>query len=150
MMKRKVFGIALGGCVIALVAAATAFAQMPGETIRATIPFDFTVRGKTLPAGQYEIRRLGDEADNLEIANLNQHQDHVVFETESKQSSHTPKRGELVFHRYGDTYFLSQVWTPGLATGRELITTRQERNLKREMASNGLNSEPETVAVTIN
>jgi hypothetical protein len=150
MMKRKVFGIALGGCVIAIAAVATAFAQMPGEPIRATIPFDFTVQGRTLPAGTYEIRRISGEAGDLEIANLTDHHDHVFFETESKQTLRAPKRGELVFHRYGDTYFLSQVWTPGLETGRELTTSRQERTLKREMASNGLQSEPDTVAVTLN
>jgi len=149
-MKRKVFGIALGGCVIAIAAVATAFAQMPGEPIRATIPFDFTVQGRTLPAGKYEIRRIGEQAGGLEIANLTDHHDHVFFETASKQTLRVPKRGELVFHRYGDTYFLSQVWGPGLETGRELATSRQERTLKREMASDGVKSEPETVAIALN
>jgi hypothetical protein len=42
---------------------------------------------------------------------------------------------KLVFHRYGDTYFLSAVWVTSNTTGRELARSRAERELadKTEM-----------------
>ncbi len=54
-------------------------------------------------------------------------------------------KAEIVFHRYGDSYFLSEVFAGGDETGRELHPSRQERILRREMASN--KTEPETVAL---
>ena len=38
----------------------------------------------------------------------------------------------LVFNKYGDEYFLSQVWKPGINTGSELRKVRREL----EVASN--------------
>jgi hypothetical protein len=39
--------------------------------------------------------------------------------------------GKLVFHRYGDRYFLSQVWGTDQSTGSQLQKTAQERELAR-------------------
>ena len=40
---------------------------------------------------------------------------------------------KLVFHRYGERYFLSEVWTG--ESGRQLLKSRQERAIERELAS---------------
>ena len=148
-MKRRVLGIAFGGALLALMSV-TAFAQLPGAPIRANIPFDFTVRGRTLPAGLYEISRITDEPGGLEIANIDHRSEHALIETEPVQQSKIPKRGEVVFHRYGDTYFLYEVWTPGMETGREIERSRSERALERDMAMGGKQAQPETVAIAIN
>jgi hypothetical protein len=148
-MKKRVLGIAFGGALLALMSV-TAFAQLPGAPIRANIPFDFTVRGRTLPAGHYEISRINDEPGGLEIANIDHRSEHALFETEPVQQSKIPNRGEIVFHRYGDNYFLYEVWTPGLETGREIETSRRERALERDMAMGGKQAQAETVAIAIN
>jgi hypothetical protein len=70
MMRRQVFITALACGLIALVAGATAYAQLPGTALRATIPFDFNVRGKVLPAGDYEIKRITDQPGGLIISSL--------------------------------------------------------------------------------
>ena len=142
---RKVFSAALTCGLLAVVAAATAYAHFPGTAIRATIPFDFNVRGKILPAGEYEIQRITDSPDGLVIRNVNDKHDYVMFETESVEPRTIPNRDEIVFHRYGDSYFFSEVLTAGEETGRELAPSRAERQLRREMASN--KTEPETVAL---
>ena len=41
-------------------------------------------------------------------------------------------KSTLVFHRYGDEYFLSEVWPAGAATGREFPKSRAERELVTE------------------
>jgi len=147
-MKKQMFGALATGCLLALIIAVPARAQMPGTSIRANIPFDFIVRGRTLPAGKYEVLRLTDSPEVLEIRNVNDKRDHAAFETEAFQANQIANRTELVFNRYNDTYFLSEVVTSGEKTGREAFPSHAERRLRREMASN--NREPETVAVEMN
>jgi hypothetical protein len=146
-MKKQIFSAVVTGCLLALMMAVPAHAQTPGTTIRATIPFDFIVRGKTLPAGNYEIRRISDSPEGLVIRNVNEKRDHAMFQTEPVEPREIPNRSEIVFHRYGDSYFLSEVLTDGEETGQELVPSRAERRLRSEMASNG--AEPETVALAV-
>jgi hypothetical protein len=145
MMRKKVFMTTLTCGLIAVVAAATAYAQLPGTALRATIPFDFSVRGKVLPAGEYEIKRITDEPGGLVISSLNDKHERVMFETIPVEAGSISSRSEFVFQRYGDSYFLSEVIAGGEQIGRELLPSRQEKNLKREMAS--IKTEPETVAL---
>jgi len=104
------------------------------------------VKGKTLPAGQYEIRRLMDEPIGLLLRNMHDKHDEVVFETEPKIERSTPGRDELIFTRYGDSYCLSEVVTAGEQTSEEINPSYRERELRREMMSQN-NTQPETVTV---
>ena len=144
-MRKRVFSAALTCGLLAAVAVATAYAQMPGTTLRTRIPFDFSIRGKILPAGDYEIKRINDEPDVLVISSIDDRHEKAIFHTEPVEARKIPSKGEVEFHRYGDSYFLSEIFTGGEQTGRELRLSRQERDLKREMASN--KTEPETVAL---
>jgi hypothetical protein len=146
-MKKQIFSVVVTGCLLALMIAAPARAQMPGTTMRVTIPFDFIVRGKTLPAGNYEIKRVGDSPAGLIVQNVNEKREHLIFETESLETRNIPDRSEIVFNRYGDSYFLSEVLTAGEELGREVTPSRAERQLRREMASN--RTEPESVALAV-
>ena len=79
---KKFFSVVVIGSVLIVLVAATAQAQLPGTAIRATIPFDFKVQGRTLPAGNYEIRRINDEPMGLLIQNVNHRRDEAMFQTE--------------------------------------------------------------------
>src|SRR5688500_17599341 len=68
-IMKKFFSIIATGSLLTLMAVA-AHAQLPGAAIRASIPFDFNVRGRTLPAGHYEIWRINDEPGGLIIRNV--------------------------------------------------------------------------------
>jgi hypothetical protein len=48
------------------------------------------------------------------------------------RASEAQENAKLIFHKYGDQYFLSQIWTPGGNTGRELLTQAQERQLAKD------------------
>jgi len=147
-MKRKVFTVMATCCFLALGGAATAHAQLAGTTLRAMIPFDFSVRGKTLPAGEYEIKRITMAPDGLIISGVN-NREHEIFDTEPVSRWKAPNRGEIIFHRYGDSYFLSEVFAGGEQAGREVPVSDQEKTLRREMASNGNKAEPEKVAIAV-
>jgi hypothetical protein len=145
---KKLFSVLVIGSVLTLLIAGTARAQLPGTVIRASIPFDFIVRGRTLPAGRYEITRITDEPIGLMIRSLDHKHDEAVFETEPVYFRNTTRKDELVFHRYGDSTFLSEIVTAGEETGEELAPSHAERKLQREVARNQV--EPETVTVAWN
>ena len=144
-MKLQILGTLATGILLALMTAAPAQAQMTGTALRVAIPFEFIVSGKTLPAGNYEVRRINDSPEGLVIRNIIDKHDHVMFETEAVEAKKIPKRSEIIFHRYGDTYFLSEVFTGGEQMGRELPASRAERQIRYEAARNQI--KPETVAL---
>ncbi len=41
------------------------------------------------------------------------------------------KQSKLVFHRYGDRYFLAQLWVAGSDSGRELAQSPREMEVAR-------------------
>ena len=63
-------------------------------------------------------------------------------------AAEAPSKDVLVFNRYGDTYFLSEVETASEQTARELFPSRKERHLRQQMAKNMF--EPQTVEVACN
>ena len=143
---KKFVSLVAAGCLLSLLVVGSARAQEPGTSIRVQIPFDFTVRGRTLPAGEYEVRRINDEPIGLLLSNMHDKHDNVVFETEPKIERSTPRRDELIFTRYGDSYFLSEIETAGEQTGEELSPSHRERELRREMMTRN-QAAPETVTV---
>ncbi|HJX92527.1 MAG TPA: hypothetical protein VJ372_18650 [Pyrinomonadaceae bacterium] len=47
----------------------------------------------------------------------------------------TPKNeSTLVFHRYGDQYFLEQIWRDGEQEGTQVPETRSERTIRHQLA----------------
>jgi hypothetical protein len=114
-----------------LLAAVAANAQSPRSQVT-SIPFDFVVGQKTLPAGKYVVKPNRGISDSAWLVQSTDGHDTVVISTRSVQASKTPKKTKLVFNKYGDKYFLSQIWTDGSDSGRELIRRKQERELERE------------------
>jgi hypothetical protein len=154
IMKKWIFSAVATACVLVSMIVVPAQAQMmPGTTMHVVVPFDFIVREKILPAGRYEIKRLNDSTELLVVRNINDRHDQVVIDTESVEPRAIPNNSEVVFHRYGDSYFLSEVLTAGEQTGEELAPSRAERHLRREMASNNIASnntaEPETISLAV-
>ena len=145
---KKLIGL-IAGSLLPLLLVGSAYAQLPGIPIRASIPFDFSVRGKTLPAGQYEVTRINDEPEGLLLRNVHDKHDYVVFVTEPKDGRKIPNRNLLIFNRYGESYFLSEVVTAGIQTGQELTPSHEERALRREMMAKN-QVEPQTVTVASN
>lgn len=135
MRRQFVKGLTMLMLIIALAfvsAVATANAQSSGNLI-AQVPFDFIVGDKTLASGEYTVRSIGNAGDAVAIKNSDV-KDHSALRLTGrtgKQSNDTQAR--LIFHRYGDRYFLSQVWMSGDSVGRELLKSRQERAIQREL-----------------
>jgi hypothetical protein len=118
-MKQKLWQVV--GFLAALLAASTAVAQSNASGIIADIPFAFTVGNRTLPPGRYTVARLNEKI--LWIFNSqNQGTAALNYQVEGK----APDGSKMVFHRYGNAYFLSEVWVAGSRTGREVLRSRSE------------------------
>jgi hypothetical protein len=86
-------------------AAATVSAQLTNK-VTVKIPFSF-VAGKTaLPAGVYTVER---SALNLLILRNTDGEGSAIFSTSLGDADARLARTELLFSRYGEEYFLSQV-----------------------------------------
>lgn len=97
-----------------------------GNTVSANIPFEFTVNGKTLPAGNYLVTR-GSAPGALTIRNAKKGMAAVAI----VQGAENGKSGKasLSFRRYGNQYF----WA-GVSDGNsvsELPISKAERRAAR-------------------
>jgi len=129
--------------VLGVLTSVSAHAQA-GRQFTVTIPFNFYVAGKTLPAGQYHVRRSTEDSEGLVLRGTDGRTGLFVL-TRGIQNKEVQQESKLVFRRYGDQYFLGEVWISGRSTGRELPSSRKERLTKQESAKHGGN--PEKVAV---
>ena len=106
-MKCNVYGALLLIALALLVSVPMTQAQ--GRT-RANVPFDYTLDQKTMPAGAYEIGSVGSQL--LMVRNLDTREDRLVIEpmrVQALEGVGTP-HAKLVFRKYGDQYFLAEIW----------------------------------------
>src|SRR5262249_24345036 len=105
------------------------------NVIRVSIPFDFTLGEKNFPAGKYIVQQLFQNTTNGIMIRSEDGKATVMRLTSSVQSSAPKNDAELIFHRYGNQYFLSEVWAAGENTGFQLPESRGERILERGLGA---------------
>ena len=137
MSNQIVKSLAIISLVVGLALFATAKSasgQSSSRAVTADIPFDFIVGDKTLPSGKYMVSPATSDGQGLKI--INSTGKGAAFRLANSVTHKNDNRGaRMVFHRYGDQYFLAQVWS-GDEYGRELLPSKRERNLRLELASN--------------
>ncbi|MEK6281971.1 MAG: hypothetical protein AABN95_16575 [Acidobacteriota bacterium] len=126
-MVMLVVAIALGTAV------ASANAQSAKKVV-AEIPFDFVVGDQTLSSGEYTLKSTTAPESGLLIQNAAGKSSamRLTFPIEPRRNR---RAARLVFHRYGQNYFLAEVWTGAGSIGRHLLKSRQERAIERELSS---------------
>lgn len=139
MKKSVVSSFAILILVVAS-AAVSVHAQSAGE-IRVNIPFEFTAGDKALPAGQYSVRRVFERSDSPLYVQNRKSSETATIMTQVGPTSSSPAGVRLVFNRYGEEYFLSQVWTDEGRIGREVSKSKRERSLEKELAQHASKSE---------
>jgi hypothetical protein len=106
-----------------LVSSSSALAQNPNP-IKVDIPFAFQTGNVQMPAGMYQI---DNERGGVVLLRGPDHMSEFVV-MHSAIASAASSNGKVIFHRYGNKYFLSQIWRPGTTTGLESSRTRAEKN----------------------
>jgi hypothetical protein len=106
-------------------------AQIIGN-LEADIPFQFHVGNTSLPAGKYTIHQL--ENSDLVMMEISSADGKVsaLFDVEATETKSAPEKSELIFHKYGDRYFLSEMFDEGNANGNKLLESRDERQASKE------------------
>jgi hypothetical protein len=105
-----------------------ASAQTTTLHVVADIPFDFRSGSEMMPAGRYDIQTLSSHILVVRGTTQNRSQLLVAIGAATLQPS---DRGKLVFHRYGNKYFLYQVWSAGEASGFQLPKGHAEKEVIR-------------------
>jgi len=77
----------------------------------------------------------------LVLRRINDRIDTFVLAPNTIQRPETNLSGKLVFHRYGNEYFLAEVWTNRNTIGRSMKQTGAERGLARQLARVKMKSE---------
>jgi hypothetical protein len=117
----------------ALLAAGTASLSADSfNTVRANIPFGFLAGGEAFQPGAYTVARIGNDPSVLILRSPDGRKS-VAFLTIGTYSPEASDNTRLVFNRYGDQYFLKEVWTVGDLTGRQLLPSSRERELNLAM-----------------
>jgi hypothetical protein len=115
---------------------ATAVLALPlaaQKYVQVDIPFEFVVGNTTAPAGTYEFSlprdpggqvrmRMGSTADRF-------------FQANPETTTGIPQVPKLVFHRYGNQYFLSRIGT--MFSSRDLPPSRLEREARKAGVARG-------------
>jgi hypothetical protein len=112
--------------LVALLAALIGYGQ--SSPLRADIPFSFVAGGATLPAGAYTVDT--STGGIIVVKSVKQKASAVIF-TMSVQSPDIQSASKLIFHRFGSTYLLSQVWAQGDYNGRGAMVANSERELAK-------------------
>lgn len=111
--------------VLALPLLMTAAASAQSVHMKVSVPFNFIAVGATLPAGDYDIQSIGAEEKVLVIRNLNSSAAILVI-SNSRESVNASSNTKLIFHRYGDRYFLSELWMRGDKLGHQVTPSSRE------------------------
>lgn len=111
-------------CAAVLIPGWAAVAQMKVGDMAVDVPFRYQAAGQEFPSGHY-ILAMRD--DSIRIFNSQTPGVYVSTHSAMRTSSNESK---VVFHRYGSTFFLSEIWMQGKTIGRQLFVSNAERELK--------------------
>ena len=106
----------------------SAFAQMQSKEVRATVPFDFTVGNKLLPAGTYSIARATDGTIQIQ-----DRKGHLVVMTLASQNGSPSAGCVLDFDRRAGQNFLRSVLCQSAALSINLPASKLEQRVPVEV-----------------
>lgn len=111
-----------------------AAAQLGGnERIKMQVPFEFVVANRTVPAGMYLVKAAVPEGSTLMLRNsaakVSVMTSNVVSESETTADSYA-----MVFKKYGETRFLSEIRIAGSRMVCRLPENKAETELRAKNA----------------
>ena len=118
---------------VALLAAAIAAGPSYAQhlSLKGNIPFAFQVGNKTMPAGDYWVEPMSSGDGYLRLIRSADSSAAAIATTIPVDAKNGKSEPVLVFHKYGNTCFLAEIWT-GDAQGRKLLKSEREKELLRE------------------
>ena len=128
-MRQQIFKLTAIFAIFLGIAVTGVQAQAPSK-VEVNIPFEFSAGKTTLQPGVYSIKRMSGNYLTLQSADG---ESTVILNAPLNLTSSNPASVErLVFNKYGDQYYLAQIWLTA-DTGRELIV--RKRSAKPEIVA---------------
>jgi hypothetical protein len=132
---RNNFGKYFGLAFFLLILATASVRAQPGN-FEIQIPFDFIVKGQTMPAGVYSVGRLSAGNPAILIMKKAEGSEKIVFLTQSLIAGKFSSSGSTIsFRRYGDRNFLYRIYAGTEDYVSELLPGKLELKLRRQMSA---------------
>jgi len=133
---------------VALIVAATFVhsASAQDRRVQAQIPFSFAAGSSVLPAGTYIVNsEIGSH-----FVTFNNWSKHVsVTVLSAPDTASRMGTNQLVFHKYGDQYFLSEIRCTGSSLNVRLAPTKAEKMARKQTLEAGLRVD-DTILLALN
>jgi hypothetical protein len=121
------FRTSLFAAVLAVASFSTAMhAQTPARA-KAEIPFAFQAGSSHFEAGTYTVRDLAQHIILIRSGS----QSGLVM-TRYETSLNPSPSAKIVFRKYGDKYFLAELWTEGTVDHITVAKSKAEKNLSKQ------------------
>ena len=104
-------------------------ASAQNQAVQATVPFDFTVGGRLLPADTYKVT-----APSAGLVMIQGSDKHVAVLTATLPANNDGRSSKLVFDKYGDQYFLHEVRCSSVSMNVRIPTSNQEKRVQLQEA----------------
>ena len=130
-MKQHIVRFLHAACLCLVASLPSAFAQS-GQTATVDLPFGFQLANQQFPAGKYQVTGGPGQAAVL-LRGVDSKRAMFILSI-PLHSERTRDVSSLVFHRYGNRYFLSEIWLAGSTYGRALPKSTAEREVARSWA----------------
>ncbi len=122
-MRTKAHRAILLGLFLVLSAASARAQGHIGKAVM-DIPFDFAAGETQLKAGRYDVNAA---AMIVSLGSRDGRHAVMILPLRSLRPAGRPAAPKLVFRRYGERYFLAEVWASTQGLGYELRRSRAER-----------------------
>jgi hypothetical protein len=87
-----------------------------------------------LQAGQYRVHVLDDSDFTVMEITSADGSTSALFEVQEAEANSTPAKTELIFNKYGNRYFLAQLFDEGNPSGSKVLESRYEKKISKATA----------------
>lgn len=126
-MKLQSLKLFVATLVIGIFAVNSAFAQ---QSLDFEIPFDFQIGKTQMKAGKYKIKKMKNKTFSL--TDVEKNKSTLFLTTAQVGNERSVKTENIVFHRYGNSYFLREIYVLRATVGDEIGETKAERIVRKE------------------
>jgi len=131
-MKTRMIRSATMACLLVLIPVLlNAQMAIKQPLFRVDIPFAFSAGGTHLPAGHYYVSHPGDPY--LLLIEKDDGRARAMVYVHPSATKTDESATKLVFNKYGDQYFLSQVWTEPDREVHQCFRCRMEQALMAQV-----------------
>lgn len=126
-MKSRIVSALLTVVAVVWLTAAFYGQEAPAPMFTVDVPFAFIAGGTNLPAGRYTVRHMMNS--NWILLSSSDGRTSSTVQVQEAAAPIGKSEAKLVFNRYSEKYFLSEIWTATDQQVHECIKSGSEREL---------------------